>query len=141
MPFPIIVDGIGNEVRRLYHALTNPVFIINRNGVVVQVIVDLGAGLGAGAIELVACEKAKDKSEMVRMCDSEKLVGLTQHQNQCSSSQACRPGSGEGLSGALGKRGREGLIVFRINAGNHGCAQRAINTTTRLIDPGNLPPS
>jgi hypothetical protein len=33
VPFPIVVDGIGNEVRRLYHALTNPVFIVDRDGV------------------------------------------------------------------------------------------------------------
>ncbi|MGZ8484260.1 MAG: peroxiredoxin family protein [Limisphaerales bacterium] len=35
VPFPIVVDGIGNEVRKLYHALTNPLFIINRDGVLV----------------------------------------------------------------------------------------------------------
>jgi len=35
VPFPILVDGIGNEVRKLYHALSNPVFVIDRQGALV----------------------------------------------------------------------------------------------------------
>ena len=80
VPFPIIVDRIGNEVRRLYRALTNPLFIIDRNGVLVYKsswtwAPDLEQVLN----ELVACERAKSKNEMVRMCYSEKLVGLTRN--------------------------------------------------------------
>lgn len=80
VPFPIIVDGIGNEVRKLYHALTNPVFIVDREGIIVYKsswtwAPDLAQALN----ELVACEKAKARDEMIRMCYSEKLIGLTRN--------------------------------------------------------------
>ncbi|HWH78432.1 MAG TPA: redoxin domain-containing protein, partial [Candidatus Binatus sp.] len=35
VPFPVVVDGIDNEVRKLYRALTNPVFVIDRHGILV----------------------------------------------------------------------------------------------------------
>lgn len=80
VPFPIIVDGLGNEVRKLYHALTNPVFVIDRDGILVYKsswtwAPDLEQALN----ELLAWEKAKAKNQMVRMCYSEKLVGLTRN--------------------------------------------------------------
>ena len=80
VPFPIIVDGIGNEVRRLYHNLTNPTFIIDRDGVVAYKSSWTWApDLEQVLTEWVACEGAKAKNEMVRMCYSEKLVGLTRN--------------------------------------------------------------
>ena len=80
MPFPIVVDGIGNEVRKFYHALTNPVFIIDRDGVLVYKSSWTWApDLEEVLTELVACEKAKARNQMVRMCYSEKLVGLTRN--------------------------------------------------------------
>lgn len=78
VPFPIIVDGIGDEVRKLYHAFTNPVFIVDRDGAIVYKSSWTWApDLAQALTEIVVCEKAKDKTEMVRMCYSEKLVGLT----------------------------------------------------------------
>ena len=65
---------------RLYHALTNPLFIIDRDGVLVYKSSWTWApDLEQALTELVACEKAKSKNEMVRMCYSEKLVGLTRN--------------------------------------------------------------
>jgi peroxiredoxin len=80
VPFPIIVDGIRHEVRKLYHALTNPTFIIDRHGVIVYKSSWTWApDLEQTLRELIASEKAKAKNEMVRMCYSEKLVGLTRN--------------------------------------------------------------
>jgi hypothetical protein len=76
--FPIIVDGLGDEVRKLYHALTNPVFIVDREGVLVYKSSWTWApDLEQALTELVTCERARAKNQMVRMCYSEKLVGLT----------------------------------------------------------------
>jgi hypothetical protein len=77
VPFPVIVDGIDNEVRKLYQALTNPAFIVDRDGILVYKcswtwVPDLAQAL----TQLVACERAKPGNQMVRMCYSEKLVGL-----------------------------------------------------------------
>ena len=75
--FPIIVDGLGNEVRKLYHALTNPTFIIDRDGVLVYKSSWTWApDLEQVLTELVTYERAKSKNEMVRMWYSENLVGL-----------------------------------------------------------------
>jgi len=80
VPFPIILDGIGNEARKLYHALTNPVFIVDREGIIVYKSSWTWApDLEQALTELVACEKAKAKKEMVRMCYSERLLGLTRN--------------------------------------------------------------
>lgn len=68
------------EVRKLYRALTNPVFVIDRDGVFVyQSSWTWAPDLAQTLKELLACEKAKAKNQMVRMCYSEKLVGLTRH--------------------------------------------------------------
>lgn len=80
VPFPIIVDGIGNEVRKLYHALANPVFIIDRDGVLVYKSSWTWApDLEQVLTELLACERAKAKNHIVRMCYSQKLVGLARN--------------------------------------------------------------
>jgi hypothetical protein len=72
--------NIGNEVRKLYHALTNPVFIVDRQGILVYKSSWTWApDLEQALSELVVCERAKAKNEMVRMCYSEKLVGLTRN--------------------------------------------------------------
>lgn len=80
VPFPVIIDGIDNEIRKLYHALTNPVFIIDRDGILVYKSSWIWApDLEQALTELVAWEEAKAKNQMVRMCYSEKLVGLTRN--------------------------------------------------------------
>lgn len=80
VPFPILVDGLGNEVRKLYHALTNPCFVIDRDGLLVYKSSWTWApDLEQALAELVAWERAKAKNRMVRMCYSEKLVGLTRN--------------------------------------------------------------
>ena len=52
VPFPIIVDDIGNEVRKLYHALTNPVFIVDRQGILVYKSSWTCAGFGASPLRV-----------------------------------------------------------------------------------------
>lgn len=80
VPFPIIVDGIANEVRKLYHAFTNPAFIVDRDGIIVYKSSWTWAPHLAQALtEIVACERIKARNEMVRMCYSEKLIGLTRN--------------------------------------------------------------
>ena len=109
-PFPIIVDGIENEVRRLYQALTNPVFVVDRNGVLVYKSSWTWApDLETALTEMVACERAKTRNEMVRMCYSEKLVGLTR--NRRISAQVHRragPGAVETFKALLRKQGTKG---------------------------------
>ncbi len=80
VPFPILVDGLGNEVRDFYHALTNPCFVIDRDGGLVYKSSRTWApDLEQALMELVAWERAKAKNQMVRMCYSEKLIGLTRN--------------------------------------------------------------
>jgi peroxiredoxin len=80
VPFPIIVDGIGNEVRKLYHALTNPAFVIDRDGIIIYKSSWTWApDLAQVLTEMVAYERAKARNQMVRMSYSEKLVGLTRN--------------------------------------------------------------
>lgn len=80
VPFQIIVDGIGNEVRKLYHAFTNAAFIVDRDGIIVYKSSWTWApDLAQALTQVVACGKAKARNEMVRMCYSEKLVGLTRN--------------------------------------------------------------
>lgn len=110
VPFPIVVDGIGNEVRKRYHALTNPVFVIDRNGVLVY----KSSWTWAPEIErtlneMVIWEKAEARNEMVRMCYSEKLVGLTR--NRRISAQVHRragPGAVGTFKALLRKEGTKG---------------------------------
>ena len=52
VPFPIIVDDIRNEVRKLYHALTNPVFIVDRQGILVYKSSWTCAGFGASPLRV-----------------------------------------------------------------------------------------
>jgi hypothetical protein len=110
VPFPIIVDGIENEVRRLYQALTNPVFLVDRNGILVyKSSWTWGPDLETALTEMVACERAKTRNEMVRMCYSEKLVGLTR--NRRISAQVHRragPGAVETFKALLRKEGTKG---------------------------------
>jgi hypothetical protein len=110
VPFPIIVDGIENEVRRLYQALTNPVFLVDRNGVLVyKSSWTWGPDLETALTEMMACERAKTSNEMVRMCYSEKLVGLTR--NRRISAQVHRragPGAVETFKALLRKEGTKG---------------------------------
>jgi alkyl hydroperoxide reductase subunit AhpC len=110
VPFPIIVDGIGNEVRKLYHGLTNPAFIVDRDGIIVYKSAWTWApDLEQGLTELVACERAKARNEMVRMCYSEKLIGLTR--NAKISAQVHRragPDAVKTFAALLSKKRRKG---------------------------------
>lgn len=107
VPFPILVDGLGNEVRKFYHALTNPVFVIDRDGVLVYKsswtwAPDLQQALNG----LLAWERAKEINQMVRMCYSEKLVGLTRNAK---------------ISAQVHERaGSEAVKVFKALMGNRG---------------------
>lgn len=91
VPFPIILDGIGNEVRRLYHSLTNPTFIIDHGIVAYKSSWTWSPDLKQALTELVAYERAKAKNEIVRMCYSEKLGGLT-HKGKISAQVHRRAG-------------------------------------------------
>jgi len=110
VPFPIIVDGIENEVRRLHQALTNPVFVVDRNGVLIYKSSWTWApDLETALTDMVSCERAKARNEMVRMCYSEKLVGLTR--NRRISAQVHRragPGAVGTFKALLRKEGTKG---------------------------------
>ena len=75
--FPILVDTIDNKVRSLYHAWPNSAFIIDRDGLIVyKSSWTYGPELAQVLKDLCAWERAKVQNALVRMCHSERLVGL-----------------------------------------------------------------
>jgi hypothetical protein len=75
--FPILLDSIDNRVRNLYHGWSNGLFAVNKSGLLVyKAAWTYGPEVAQVLNDLSAWEKAEARSELVRYCYSERIVGL-----------------------------------------------------------------
>jgi hypothetical protein len=75
--FPILIDTLDNAVRNAYCGWSNGIFVVNKDGVLVfrsswTHVPELAQVL----YDLHTWEKAQARNELVRVCYSERLVGL-----------------------------------------------------------------
>jgi AhpC/TSA family len=90
--FPILVDTLDNAVRNAYRGLSNGLFVVNKEGVLVfRSSWTHGPELAQVLDDLYAWEKAQVRNELVRACYSERLVGLLRNK-KISASVHCRAG-------------------------------------------------
>ena len=75
--FPILIDTPDNEVRNAYRGWSNGIFVVNKAGMLVfRSSWTHGPELAQVLYDLYAWEKAQARNELVRVCYSERLVGL-----------------------------------------------------------------
>ena len=75
--FPILIDTPRNAVRNAYRGWSNGIFVVNKEGVLVfRSSWTHGAELAQVLNDLHAWKKAQARNELVRVCYSERLVGL-----------------------------------------------------------------
>lgn len=75
--FPILIDTLDNAVRNAYRGWSNGIFVVNKEGVLVfRSSWTHGPELAQVLHDLHAWEKAQARNELVRVCYSERLVGL-----------------------------------------------------------------
>jgi glutathione peroxidase-family protein len=75
--FPILIDTTDNAVRNAYRGWSNGIFVVNKKGVLVfRSSWTHGPELAQVLHDLYAWEKAQARNELVRICYSERLVGL-----------------------------------------------------------------
>jgi glutathione peroxidase-family protein len=75
--FPILVDTPDNAVRNAYRGWSNGVFVVNNAGMLVfRSSWTHGPELAQVLHDLCAWEKAQARNELVRICYSERVVGL-----------------------------------------------------------------
>jgi glutathione peroxidase-family protein len=75
--FPILIDTPDNEVRNAYRGWSNGIFVVNKAGMLVfRSSWTHGPELAQVLYDLYAWEKAQARNDLVRVCYSERLVGL-----------------------------------------------------------------
>jgi hypothetical protein len=75
--FPIFIDTPSNAVRNAYRGWANGIFVVNKDGVLVfRSSLTHGSELAQVLHDLHTWEKAQARNELVRVCYSERLVGL-----------------------------------------------------------------
>jgi glutathione peroxidase-family protein len=75
--FPILIDTTDNAVRNAYRGWSNGIFVVNKEGVLVfRSSWTHGPELAQVLHDLYAWEKAQARDELIRICYSERLVGL-----------------------------------------------------------------
>ena len=75
--FPILIDTPNNAVRNAYRGWANGIFVVNKDGVLVfRSSWTHGPELAQVLYDLHTWEKAQARNELVRVCYSERLVGL-----------------------------------------------------------------
>jgi len=75
--FLILIDTPENAVRNAYRGWANGIFVVNKDGVLVfRSSWTHGPELAQVLYDLHAWEKAQARNELVRVCYSERLVGL-----------------------------------------------------------------
>jgi hypothetical protein len=84
--FPILLDSIDNQVRKLYHGWSNGIFVINKDGLLVfKSAWTYGPEVAQMLQDLHAWERADGRNELVRFCYSERIVGLVRDKKISSS--------------------------------------------------------
>ena len=75
--FPILIDTPDNAVRNAYRGWANGLFLVNKEGVLVfRSSWTHGPELAQVLQDLHAWDRAQARNELVRVCYSERLVGL-----------------------------------------------------------------
>jgi len=75
--FPILLDAIDNRLRNLYHAWSNEIFVVHKEGLLVfKAAWTYGPEVAQFLYDLSAWEKAEARKELVRYCYSERIAGL-----------------------------------------------------------------
>jgi len=75
--FPILIDTPDNAVRNTYRGWSNGTFVVNKAGTLVyRSSWTHGPELAQVLHDLYAWEKARARNELVRICYSERIVGL-----------------------------------------------------------------
>jgi AhpC/TSA family len=75
--FPILIDTLDNAVRNAYRGWSNGIFIVNKQGMLVfRSSWTHGPEVAQVLYDLYAWEKAEARNHLVRVCYSERLVGL-----------------------------------------------------------------
>jgi glutathione peroxidase-family protein len=75
--FSILIDTSDNAVRNAYRGWSNGIFVVNKEGVLVfRSSWTHGPELARVLVDLCAWEKAQARNELVRVCYSERIVGL-----------------------------------------------------------------
>src|SRR5215510_13816849 len=75
--FPILIDTPDNAVRNAYRGWSNGIFVVNKEGLLVfRSSWTHGPELAQVLHDLHAWEKAQTRNQLVRVCYSERLVGL-----------------------------------------------------------------
>jgi AhpC/TSA family len=78
--FPILVDTLDNAVRNAYRGWSNGIFVVDKAGMLVfRSSWTHGPELAQVLHDLHAWEKAQTRNELVRVCYSERLVGLVRN--------------------------------------------------------------
>jgi glutathione peroxidase-family protein len=75
--FPILIDGLDSMVRNTYRGWANGIFIVNKEGLLVfRSSWTFGPEIAQVLHDFHTWENAKARNELVRVCYSERLVGL-----------------------------------------------------------------
>lgn len=87
--FPILIDTPDNAVRNAYRGWSNGIFVVNKEGVLIfRSSWTHGPELKQVLHDLHAWEKAQARNELVRMCYSERIVGLLRNKKSAPASIA-----------------------------------------------------
>jgi glutathione peroxidase-family protein len=78
--FPILIDTPDNAIRNAYRGWSNGIFVINKEGMLVfRSSWTHAPELAQVLYDLHAWEKAQTRNELVRVCYSERIVGLVRN--------------------------------------------------------------
>jgi glutathione peroxidase-family protein len=84
--FPVLIETPDNAVRNAYRGWANGIFVINKDGALVfRSSWTHGPELAQVLHDLHAWDKAQARNELVRVCYSERLVGLLRNKRISSS--------------------------------------------------------
>ena len=94
--FPILIDTPDNAVRNAYRGWSNGIFVVNKEGMLVfRSSWTHGPELAQVLYDLHIWERAQARNELVRVCYSERIVGLLRNK-KISASVHRRAGSTSG---------------------------------------------
>jgi hypothetical protein len=123
--FHILVDTPENTVRNVYRGSANGVFIINKERLLFfRASSALRPGRCASAARSSCREKAKARNELVRVCYSERLVGLLRNREISASMQR-----------RAGRRRPRILLAYsrpKVNADKGGIRQSRFSTPNQF---------